>query len=112
MNKYLMIFYYSSGSWARMMRHPNDRVRIVSSVMEALGGSLDTYHWDLLNGAALVVANLPDSQAAGAVGIVTSGTGAFKNVEIHEMLGTDQVSNASTLAQNIADLYKVPGDPD
>ena len=112
MTKYLMIFYYSSGSWARMLRHPNDRVRIVGSVMEALGGSLDSYHWDLLNGAALVVASLPDSQAAGAVGMVASGSGAFKNVEIHEMLGTDEVMNSRILAQNIADLYKVPGDPD
>ena len=47
MRKYITIFTYSSGSWARMINSPGDRTTAVHQTTESLGGSLESIYWEL-----------------------------------------------------------------
>jgi uncharacterized protein with GYD domain len=109
MLKYLVVFVYSSASWARMIKVPEDRAAEEAALLELLGGSLDSIYWEVETASAYVVADLPDSVSAAAVITTATKTGAFKEVHVHEVLTRDQFRDMVALAQSTDDLYRPPG---
>jgi uncharacterized protein with GYD domain len=65
--KFVMIFTYSSASWARMLKVPEDRASAVAALMEHFRGSLESIYWEVETASSYVVADLPDSVSATAV---------------------------------------------
>ena len=45
MPKYITTMRYSPGSWARMITSHGDRTKALQTMMEALGGRLDSVYW-------------------------------------------------------------------
>ncbi len=109
MPKFMYICAYSPGSWARMIRISDDRVKAGKSLMEALGGTLDCMFWEVSTQAVYAVADLPDTATATAATAVLTHTGAFTHVESHQLLTQDQMSDVLELASGVADVYTVPG---
>jgi uncharacterized protein with GYD domain len=109
MSKYMYELSYSSGSWARMLRVTDDRVKAFNALTESLGGSLDSAYWDVSGHAAYAIADMPDSAAASAVAAVVAQTGACKKIEVHEVFTQDQFTGMLQLAENAKSTYKVPG---
>jgi uncharacterized protein with GYD domain len=109
MPKFIFICTYSPGSWARLMRISDDRVKAVRVLAEALGGSVDMCGWEVSARAAYVVGDLPDSESAAAAAAAISGTGAFRSVENHELLTPEHFSDMLHLADDAAQVYQVPG---
>ena len=109
MPKFLFICSYSSGSWARMIRISDNRVEAGKSLVEALGGTLDSMFWEVSTRAVYAVADMPDPETAAAATAVLTHTGAFKNVESHQLLTQDQMSDVLELASSVADVYNAPG---
>jgi|HubBroStandDraft_6_1064221.scaffolds.fasta_scaffold1278466_1 uncharacterized protein with GYD domain len=112
MPKYLIHMSYSSASWARMIKNPGDRTTALSNIMESLGGSLDSIHWQLGAQDAVAIVDLPDSVTAAALTTVIVKTGAFKNVDSHELLTQEQLLEVLALARGSADVFEVPGETD
>jgi len=81
----------------------------VNNLLESVGGSLDCVYWEVSARAAHALTDLPDSQAATAVAAVLTHTGAFKNVEIHELFTQDQFNATLELADSVSDVYTPPG---
>jgi uncharacterized protein with GYD domain len=100
---------YSSGSWARMIQTADDRTDTVRSLMESIGGSLEQLYWDVDCSAAYAIADLPDSSAASAVTTAIAQTGAFKAVQVHELLTQSALSRVLTMARDVSRVYRVPG---
>jgi GYD domain len=111
MPKYIAIGSYSSGSWARLMRSADDRISMARAFTEALGGSLDCIYWEVSSRTSYALADLPDSGSAAAAITVLAQTGAFKNVEVHELLTQRQLSDVLAVAGNVSQLYRTPGAP-
>jgi uncharacterized protein with GYD domain len=111
MPKYLIHMSYSSASWARMIRSPGDRTTALGNIMESLGGSLDSIHWQLGAQDAMAIVDLADSVTAAALTTVIVKTGAFKNVDSHELLTQEQLLEVLALARGSADIFEVPGEP-
>jgi uncharacterized protein with GYD domain len=109
MLKYVVIFVYSSASWARMLKVPEDRASAEAALMEHLGGSLESIYWEVETASAFIVADLPDSVSAAAVITAATKTGAFKEVHVHEVLTEDQFRDMVTLAQSSDRVYRPPG---
>jgi uncharacterized protein with GYD domain len=109
MPKFIYICVYSPSSWARMMRISDNRVKAGKALVEALGGTLDCMFWEVSTQAVYAVADMPDTAAATAATAVLTHTGAFKNVESHQLLTQDQMSDVLELASSVADVYDVPG---
>ena len=111
MPKYIFIGSYSSGSWARMMRTMGDRVAIGRTFAKSLGGSLECLYWEVSSRTVYAIADMPDSSSAAAAAAAISQTGAFKNVEGHELLTQEQLGDVLLVAEDAAKLYEVPGQP-
>jgi uncharacterized protein with GYD domain len=107
---YMIKFSYTNGSWARMLKVADDRESAVRDLMVSLGGSLERMWWDVTNGSAYVIADVPDAVTAAAVITATTKTGAFSSVEAHEMLTQSQLREALTLARSVGDVFHPPGD--
>jgi uncharacterized protein with GYD domain len=109
MPKYLCNFTYSSGSWARMIDKPEDRTKATQKVVEVLGGTLECIYWKMDSEDGLWIADFPDSIAASAVQSATFKTGAFKSVELIELLTVRQLLERLALARDATQVYQVPG---
>jgi len=109
MLKYVVVFVYSSASWARMIKEPEDRAAAEAALMEYLGGSLECIYWEVESASAYVIADLPDSVSAAAVITAATKTGAFKEVRVHEVLTQDQFRDMVALAQSTDNVYRPPG---
>jgi len=109
MLKFVLIFTYSSASWARMLRVPEDRAAAVGALLNHLGGSLESIYWEVQTASAHAIADLPDSVSAAAVITAATKTGAFKDVQVHEVLTQDQFREMVVLAQSSDEVYRPPG---
>ena len=109
MPHYMLTCTYSPGSWARLIRVADNRVEAANELMESVGGTLENTYWEVSARAVHGICLLPDSSAATAVAGVMVHTGAFKTVEVHEVLTQDQFVGVLQLAENVAQTYRVPG---
>jgi uncharacterized protein with GYD domain len=109
MAKFMMFFNYSSGSWARMLKVADDRVAAVEALLEYLHGGLDAIYWGVETAQAVVIADLPDSVSATAAITAATETGAFKEVQVHEVLTQEQISDVVALARSAQGVFKPPG---
>ncbi len=111
MPKYIAIFSYSSGSWARMINSPGDRTTVVQHTLEALGGSLECLYWQVGAYVGYAIGDVPDPATAEALAAAMTKTGAFKSVESHELLSQHQLIETLNLAKDAAQVYQAPGQP-
>lgn len=112
MPRYIAIFSYSSGSWARMLDSPGDRTTVVQQTLDSLGGSLECLYWQVGTHDGYAIGEVPDSVTAEAVAAAMTKTGAFKSVEAHELLTQQQLMESLDLARDAAQVYEVPGQAD
>jgi uncharacterized protein with GYD domain len=113
MPKYIQIFNYSSGSWARMINSlGGDQTTSVQHTLESLGGSLECMYWQVGSHDGYAIFDVPDSVTAEAVEQAMTKTGAFKSMETHELLTGKQLVETLLLAREAAQVYEVPGQPD
>ena len=111
MPKYLAVGSYSAGTWARLMRCMDDRNSIARKFAESLGGSLDCIYWEISTASVYSIVDMPDSATMAAAIAAIVQTGAFKNVDAHELLTQDQLTDVLTLAGDVSQVYNVPGQP-
>jgi uncharacterized protein with GYD domain len=109
MSKFLIQGKYAGGSWARMIKVTDDRTGAARSLVESLGGCLESIYWDVENCTAFAVADLPDSVSAAAVITTMATTGCFTAVEVHELLTQEQLRDVLMLARDVAQVYNAPG---
>jgi uncharacterized protein with GYD domain len=113
MPKYIAIFTYSSGSWARMINSlDGDQTTVVQRTLESVGGSLECLYWQMGSHDGYCIFDAPDSVTAEAVEQAMTKTGAFKSMETHELLTQEQLIDSLHLARDAAQVYEAPGQPD
>jgi uncharacterized protein with GYD domain len=113
MPKYMQIFNYSSGSWARMIKNlAGDQATVVQRTLESVGGSLECLYWQVGSHDGYAIFEVPDSVTAEAVESAMSKTGAFKSIETHELLTQKQLIETLHLARDAAEVYEAPGQSD
>jgi uncharacterized protein with GYD domain len=109
MPKFAIKFVYSSASWARMLTISDDRVSAVSALLEHLGGKLEEMYWEVEDTAAYVIGELPDALSAAAAITAATRTGAFKDVQVHQLLTQNQLREVVALAKSAEHVYRPPG---
>jgi uncharacterized protein with GYD domain len=109
MTKYIAIFTYSSGSWARMINSPGDRTAAAAKMLEIFGGTLECLYWQLGTHDGYAIGDVPDSVTAEAVAAAMTKSGSFKSVEAHELLTQEQLIETLDLARDAGQVYEVPG---
>jgi uncharacterized protein with GYD domain len=105
--KYAFLFTFTGEAVKAMMDKPADRAAAAGEIVAAAGGTMECYY--LMFGAwdGLCIADLPDSNAAAAVSLKVSSSGAFSHVETHELKTADEFIGALDAAGGLA--YRQPG---
>jgi uncharacterized protein with GYD domain len=109
MSTFVMVFSYSSGSWARMLRIADDRRKAVAALIEHLHGKLEHIYWGVETAQAIAIIDLPDAVSATAAIAAATETAAFKDVQVHEVLTQDQLRQVLDLARSAKGVYRPPG---
>jgi uncharacterized protein with GYD domain len=109
MAKYVTFFTYTSEAWARMIQNPGDRTATVRQLADSLGGSVECIYWMFGTHDGLVITDAPDSIGAAALSVGVGSTGAFKNLETHELLTQEQLGQALSRSKNAMPAYRPPG---
>jgi len=89
----------------------DDRIATARTFTESLGGSLDCIYWEMSTHSVYAIVDMPDSASMAAATAVLAQTGAFKNVESHELLTQRQLCDVLALAGDVSPVYHVPGQP-
>lgn len=107
MAKFLTLFSFTAEAIKRFTDQPSDRVAVARGVVESLGGKLETYYWMFGQYDGLVIFELPDSQAAAAVSLAVTGSGAFSRYETHELIQPGDIPPIVERARQIS--FQPPG---
>jgi uncharacterized protein with GYD domain len=107
MAKFAIFFKFRAETIKALMAKPSDRARVVRALCESAGGTMESYY--LMFGAwdGFVVFEVADSQAAAAVSLAVTSTGAFASIETHELLEAAEFAEILGRAGRLS--YTPPG---
>jgi uncharacterized protein with GYD domain len=107
MAKFAVFFRFKPETVKAMMGHPSDRAAVVAKLCEDAGGRMEAYYLMFGGWDGFVIAEVPDSSAAAAMSLAVSSSGAFAQVETHELVEAADVQDI--LARSAALTYSPPG---
>jgi uncharacterized protein with GYD domain len=107
MAKYAIFFKFTGATIKGMMDRPSDRAAVVSTLLEGVGGRMESYYLMFGGWDGFVVCEAPDSAAAAAVSLAVTSTGAFASLETHELI--EVTGLAGILAKASSLTYSAPG---
>ena len=109
MTKYALFFSYTPETWSKMITNPTDRREAVQKIMATLGGSLDSLYFMFGDHDGFAVFDVPDADAAAAAAIAVTSSGAFGNVETHELIEPGHLPDVLAKAKAVTGSYQAPG---
>ncbi len=107
MAKFAVFFRFTGAAVKGLVDQPSDRAAVVSGLCESAGGRMDAYYIMFGDWDGFVIADLPDSNAAAALSLAVSATGAFAQLSTHELLDATQLTDALSKAATLR--YTPPG---
>ena len=107
MTMYLTRFSYTPETWARLVKHPEDRRNAARSYIESVGGKLHGFWYALGEYDGYTVWEAPDNVAMSAVSIAISGGGALSKFDTTALLTVEETLSA--LGRVEAIRYRPPG---
>ena len=94
MPKYLISANYTAEGMAGVRAAgAKSRVDAVATMLEAMGGRLESFHFAFGDTDVFVIAEVPDDEAAAAVSIAINGSGAV-STSTTKLLTVEQVDEA------------------
>ena len=107
MPMYLTRFSYTTETWARLAKHPEDRRDAARSYIQSVGGKLHGFWYAFGEYDAYTLWEAPDNVAMAAVAIAISGGGALSRFETTPLLTVEETLDALRRAQAVK--YRPPG---
>ena len=90
MAQYLLQVAYTSEAWANMVKHPQDRIAIVSKVIQNLGGKMIGGWLSFGDYDTVAIFEMPNNTSAAAFSIAAAAGGACKSVKTTPLLSTEE----------------------
>jgi uncharacterized protein with GYD domain len=98
MPHYLHQVAYSTEGWSAIIAQPQDRLNIVRSAIEKLGGKL-VHGWFAFGDYDVVaITEMPDNVGAAALSIAFAGGGACKSVHTTPLMSQEEAMRAMKMA--------------
>ena len=86
MPSYLYQISYSSEAWAALVKRPQDRIAVVSKVVENLGGKVTAFWFTFGDYDLVGVVEMPDNISAAAFSVAIAAGGACSQVKTTPLL--------------------------
>jgi len=107
MPHYLLQAAYTTDAWAAMIKNPQNRAESVESVIESLGGRLESAYLCFGEYDSIVIAEFPDDQTAAAFSMRAAGAGHLKALKTTPLLTLEEGLGAMGRSGSLD--YPVPG---
>ena len=107
MAKFAILFRFKGETVKGLIEHPSDRAAVVAKLCEGVGGRLDAYYLMFGEWDGLVIADVPDSRAGAAMSLAVSSSGAFAQLQTHELIESSEVAGVLATAATLT--YTPPG---
>lgn len=105
---YLTRFSYTPGTWAKLMKNPEDRRVAAKQYIEAVGGRLHGFWYAFGDQDGYNLWEAPDNISMAATSIAIGAGGALSSVETTVLLTVEETLEALRKASSIK--YRPPGD--
>jgi uncharacterized protein with GYD domain len=108
MPKYLAMFAYSSEAMAAMIENPADREPAVRSVLESVGGRLESLYWMFGPHDGIAIVEAPDSLTMAGINAAIRSTGTIRS-ETYELFSTADIRHILEAARRARGTFTQPG---
>jgi len=102
---YLIQAEFTAAAKKAMMENPVDRQEAARPLLEALGGTIHQYYFTAGLEAAFAIFEVPDDNAASAVGLAVGGSGGFTSASITHMIAAADAMEIMANAKSAASGY-------
>ncbi|HXZ32879.1 MAG TPA: GYD domain-containing protein [Terriglobales bacterium] len=85
---------YTSEGWQALIAHPQDRLEVVRSAIEKLGGKVVAGWFAFGDYDVVAITEMPDNVSAAAIAIAFAGGGACKSVHTTPLLTQQEAMSA------------------
>lgn len=104
---YLTKFSYTPETWARLVKHPEDRRNAAQQYIESVGGKLHGFWYAFGSHDGYNLWEAPDNVSMAAVAVAIGGGGALSSFDTTVLLTVDETLEALQKAQQLK--YRSPG---
>jgi uncharacterized protein with GYD domain len=108
MPKYMFLGSYTQQSWSNLVKNPENREAATRKLFQDAGGKLDAYYWAFGPDDFVAIGDLPDDEAAAAISIAGSSSGAVSGRTIR-LITMDEAQSILRKAQKVVSGYARPG---
>lgn len=111
MAKYAVFFSLTPEATKGFIQNPTDRREAVRGLIEPAGGRVEAYYWMFGPYDGLVIFETPDAQAAAAIALAVTASGAFKFYQTCELIESSDLAGIAQKAGQAAAAFRPPGQP-
>jgi uncharacterized protein with GYD domain len=104
---YLTRFSYTSETWAKMIKNPEDRRAAAQQYIESVGGKLHGFWYAFGEHDGYNLWEAPDDVSMAAVALAIGAGGALSSIQTTVLLTVEETLDALEKASSIA--YRRPG---
>jgi uncharacterized protein with GYD domain len=108
MPRYLLQVAYTPEAWAAQLKNPQNRVEIVSQLMQRLGGTFESAYYAFGEYDIVAIMDLPDNASAAAASMVVSAGGSVKAIKTTPLVPVDEGMQAMRKGAEAAASYRPP----
>jgi uncharacterized protein with GYD domain len=109
MAKFAIFFSYTPETWSQMLTKPGDRASAVRDALSSVGGSFESLYFMFGDRDGFTVFDAPDADAAAAVSIAVTSSGAFSHVDTRQLITPEDLPAVLEKAGTLRESYRVPG---
>ena len=106
MAHYLVEVSYNNRGISDLVNNPQDRSAHVGSVIESLGGRMESFYHAFGDYDAVVIAELPDNVSAAAIALAVGAGGAIRRYKTTVLISTAEAVEAMRKASTVG--YRPP----
>jgi uncharacterized protein with GYD domain len=108
MPRYLLQVAYTPEAWAAQLKKPQNRVEIVSELMQRLGGRFESAYYAFGEYDVVAIMDVPDNVSAAAVSLVVSAGGSIKAIKTTPLMSIEEGMQAMRKGGEVAASYRPP----
>src|SRR5918996_883590 len=107
MAHYLMQGSFANQGISNLVQNPDqDRQAAIRSVIEGMGGRVESFYFAFGDYDAILIAELPDNVSAAAYSLAVAAGGAFRTYKTTVLITTDEAVEAMRKASTVG--YRLP----
>lgn len=110
MAKFAVFFSYKPETWDQMLNKPADRSAAVRQLASSVGGTMESLYYMLGDRDGFVVVDVPDAEAAAALALAVTSSGAFSHVETRQLIPAQDLPSVLETAATARESYRRPGE--